>query len=142
MSFLKTMSAASTLRTFCILTCLTLCSCGSLQVGGLNPITRAIEVKGVQLHEPWQFSIGMSGPIIYPSGLYEPFAQNAEGTFYKCIHPVRTIETSYWMQRRGDSGFYLRDDQVDGLHIWARNGEMIGRRPISKINVQPSFSYK
>jgi hypothetical protein len=138
---LKDLIVPHLFRVMCCLSCLLLASCGSVQLGGLGPMTRPTEVKGIELLEPWQFEVGFGGANRYPAGLYSPSAQNTEGTFYKCPTPVRTVEAARWMERDCDSGFYLRDDQVDGLHIWARNGEIVGRNPVSKMKTQPKVTY-
>jgi hypothetical protein len=129
------------LRFLCFLFCVAVTSCGSVQLGGLGPITRPVDVKGIQLHEPWQFAVGFGGGNRYPAGLYSPSAQNSDGTFYKCPTPVRTVEAARWMERDCDAGFYLRDDDADGLHIWARNGEIVGRGPVYKMKTQPKVTY-
>lgn len=118
-----------------------LTSCGSVQLGGQGPMTRPVAVTGIELLEPWEFAVGFGGGTRYPAGRYSPFAQNADGTFYKCPTPVRTVEAARWMERECEAGFYLRDDQVDGLQLWSDRGEIVGRWPVSRLKTQPRVRY-
>jgi hypothetical protein len=110
-----------------------LTSCGLLQLGGLNPVSRPPAASAILVHR--DLNQKQLGAITtYPAGRYAPKYQDSAGTFFEAPEKPYVFDTL--VNRKTtmpNAGLYVRDDQEGGVHVWNLGGEVVFKRSLSKF---------
>ena len=96
----------------------------------MSSLSRPPVASAIILDQPFHLPPGKKINTEYPAGAYKPVGQDSDGTYYQSEQPPRLHDFTPMFDKDVSGGFYLRDDGTEGLHVWGRNGEIVGHGPL------------